>query len=124
KGVDIHHKTMIKDGYSTSPPTTGQSRRPYRPFPRILITEAAEHLRALSGTGWQCRPARLVSVRFVDGGARWYDEVGVLVHAEDGLLPAVEAADGAFGQHRYVVTHLSERRNYALQRHAGDAVPS
>jgi hypothetical protein len=26
KGVDIHHKIMITDGYSTSPPTTGQSR--------------------------------------------------------------------------------------------------
>ncbi|MFD3940920.1 hypothetical protein ACFWSF_39505, partial [Streptomyces sp. NPDC058611] len=31
KGVDIHHKIMIADGYSTSPPTTGQSRTFYSP---------------------------------------------------------------------------------------------
>ncbi|WP_206352040.1 hypothetical protein, partial [Streptomyces verrucosisporus] len=31
KKVDIHHEIMIVDGYSASPPTTGQSRTFDRP---------------------------------------------------------------------------------------------
>jgi hypothetical protein len=32
KGIDIHHKIMIANGYLTSPPTTGQSRPFYSPL--------------------------------------------------------------------------------------------
>ncbi|GGT51157.1 hypothetical protein GCM10010207_59340 [Streptomyces atratus] len=36
KGVDIHHKIVITDSYSTSPPSTGQSRSFDRPSPARL----------------------------------------------------------------------------------------
>ena len=41
KGVDIHHKIMITDGYSTSLPTTGQSRSSFdRPDPGSCLSTA------------------------------------------------------------------------------------
>ncbi|MFD9190367.1 hypothetical protein ACFWCA_19315 [Streptomyces phaeochromogenes] len=57
-----------------------------------------------------------MSARFVDHAVRWYEETGVVIHAEDRLLVAIEAAAFSCVQDRYVVTHLSERRTYALQR--------
>lgn len=32
QGVDIHHEIMIVDAYLASPPTTGQTRKLYRPL--------------------------------------------------------------------------------------------
>ncbi|MEU0857493.1 hypothetical protein ABZ352_18920 [Streptomyces griseofuscus] len=82
--------------------------------------ETADHLRALSATGWECRTARLVSARLVGGAVRWYDEVGVVIRAEARLLPAIEAAACAFAQHRFTVTDLGHRRTYVLQQRDGE----
>ncbi|MEU9189851.1 hypothetical protein AB0D14_36010 [Streptomyces sp. NPDC048484] len=78
--------------------------------------EVADHLLAVSAFGWYCRTARLVSARLVDRAVRWYEETGVIVHAEERLSAAIEAAAFHCAQERYVVTHLTERRTYALQQ--------
>ncbi|WP_043684350.1 hypothetical protein [Streptomyces xylophagus] len=59
-----------------------------------------------------------MSARLVGHAVHWYAEDGVVVHAEDRLLPAVENVALNCAQHRYVVTHLTEQRTYALQQHA------
>ncbi|WP_416875862.1 hypothetical protein [Kitasatospora sp. SC0581] len=86
--------------------------------------EVTGHLLATSATGWKCHAARLVSARLVDHAVRWYEEDGVVIHAESRLLPTVGAAARTCAQHRYVVTDLAEQRTYALQQRLGGSSPS
>lgn len=81
--------------------------------------EAAAFLRSRSTTGWRCHTARLVSARLTEGRVRWYEETGVVVQAQERMLPAITAAAGAFVQHRFTVTHFLRQRTYALQRQTG-----
>jgi hypothetical protein len=60
---------------------TGAARGDYEPDapqnqPVMLDQFLAEHR-----TDGKTRPARLLSARLIDGAVRWYDEVGVVVHA-------------------------------------------
>jgi hypothetical protein len=84
-----------------------------------LPEEAAAFLRAHNTTGWRCHAARLVSARLTQGQVRWYEETGVVVKAQERMLPAITAAAGAFVQHRFTVTHFPRQRTYALQRQTG-----
>ncbi|MCI2422494.1 hypothetical protein MOQ72_34210 [Saccharopolyspora sp. K220] len=77
--------------------------------------EVAARLNAHGGS-WQCRTARLVSARLVDDVVRWYDEVGVVLHASPRLLPAIATLAHEFAQHRFVVTSLTTRQTRAFQR--------
>ncbi|MFE7114336.1 hypothetical protein ACFU99_02785 [Streptomyces sp. NPDC057654] len=98
----------LREGYETGAPEHSPA-------------EVADCLRAASATGWRCRTARLVSARLVDDAVRWYAEDGVLVRAEDRLLPAIEEAALDCAQHRYVVTHLAAQRTYV--RHWRASLP-
>ncbi|MFE7119030.1 hypothetical protein ACFU99_26790 [Streptomyces sp. NPDC057654] len=86
--------------------------------------EVADRLRVASAMGWRCRAARLISARFVDDAVRWYAEDGVIVRAEDRLLPAIEEAALSCAQQRYVVTHLAHQRTYVLQQCTSGGLPS
>ncbi|MFD9793730.1 hypothetical protein ACFWXK_22615 [Streptomyces sp. NPDC059070] len=85
--------------------------------------EVTDRLRAASPYGWSCPTARLVSARLVDHTVRWYEETGVLVHAQERLATALEAAALSCTQDRYVVTDLTRRRTYALRLRGGGGPP-
>ncbi|WP_157876769.1 hypothetical protein [Streptomyces graminilatus] len=85
--------------------------------------QVADRLLAASASGWSCRTARLVSARLVDQTVRWYEETGVVVHAEVRLSAAIEAGAVSCAQDRYVVTHLTERRTYVLQQRGDGGSP-
>jgi hypothetical protein len=68
------------------------------------------------GATWTARPVRLLSARSVDVGVLWHDEPGLVVTATADLAPAVTAAAGVLGQHRFAVTDFTTRRTYAMQR--------
>lgn len=69
---------------------------------------------AAQGSDHQYRTAQLVSARRINDSVRWYDEIGVIIHAPDHLLPTITNLAHAFAQHRFVVTDLAENRTYAL----------
>lgn len=89
-------------------------REGYAPdAPEHRLRDVVDRL-ASQPPGWTCRPARLVSARVVDGGVRWYDEQGAVVHGPAGLLPAITAAAAELAQQRFVVTDLEQHRVYAV----------
>lgn len=111
---------------------TGWMPEPCRPLTGVLVglglregysagapehspQEVADRLLAVSASGWSCRTAR-VSGRLVGHAVRWYEETGVVIHAETHLIAAIEAAALHCAQDRYVVTHAAEGRTYALRQ--------
>ncbi|MFD1047418.1 hypothetical protein ACFQ1S_18650, partial [Kibdelosporangium lantanae] len=57
----------------------------------------------------------IVSARYIDRTTtHWYDEVGVLVHADNDLLPAINRVAVAIGQRRFVVTDVTAGRTRAF----------
>ncbi|MFF9638772.1 hypothetical protein ACF1D2_29860 [Streptomyces bacillaris] len=93
----------LREGYDATAPTHSPE-------------EVADHLLAVSPSGWRCRTARLVSARLVGEAVRWYEETGVVVEAETWLSPAIKAAATHCAQDRYVVTDGADGRTYALQQ--------
>ncbi|GAB3902374.1 hypothetical protein GCM10029964_092750 [Kibdelosporangium lantanae] len=64
---------------------------------------------------WQTATVRIVSARYIDRTTtHWYDEVGVLVHADNDLLPAINRVAVAIGQRRFVVTDVTAGRTRAF----------
>ncbi|MFD1047747.1 hypothetical protein ACFQ1S_20510, partial [Kibdelosporangium lantanae] len=56
-------------------------------------------------THWQTTTVRILSARYIDRTTtRWYDEVGVLVHADHDLSPLMGLVALATGQRRFVIT--------------------
>jgi hypothetical protein len=76
-----------------------------------------DYVTARLGPGAECRMARLVSARVVDGVERWYSEVGVVVRAERDLLPTIGAVAAVMAQDRFVVTDPGGLRTVAFKLH-------
>lgn len=91
-------------------------REGYEPdAPQHEPAEVAARL-ATHGDGRNTRTARLVSARQTAADLFWYDEVGVVLHAQDRLLPAITETAKAFAQQRFVVTDLNAQQTRVYQR--------
>ncbi|GAB3902210.1 hypothetical protein GCM10029964_092230 [Kibdelosporangium lantanae] len=76
-------------------------------------------------THWQTTTVRILSARYIDRTTtRWYDEVGVLVHADHDLSPLMGLVALATGQRRFVITDLTAGRTRAFAQAGSQRDPA